>query len=473
MPVQALHPLYHKMQQSWEKIQDALDGQYAIQLRAQRYVPQLTDQTVVEYNSYRMRAVWFSATARTLEAWVGMICRKAAKIEIPDGNESFLESADLLGVPFVSYTEEVIRDLASFGRAGTWVDWSDTESRPYITHYSALQILNWRWDRQPGGSVKLGMVTLEETIYEAAEKDTEPTRNVQYRVLKIVDGVVVVELHTRAKESTEFALTQTTTPTRKGTALTEIPFVFHTLGVDASVPPPPPLLDMAEINFAHYRNSCDYENGLHIAGLPTPWAAGFTDDKTSTLTLGSTRAWVTDEVQAKCGFLEFTGSGLTPLLEAMNQKEKMMAALGSRVLEQKQGAGEALETVKLRAASETNSLSNVADAASRSCSLVVAWVAWWSGNAATVQELTKDLAFVQINKELVSSQAAPAQIQAWVAAFQAGTMSWDTFFFNMNRGEVYSEGWTLEEEKKSLEQTAPPPPRPAPGSEKPPGEEKP
>ena len=87
--------------------------------------------------------------------------------------------------------------------------------------------------------------------------------------------------------------------------------------------------DIIAVNLDHYRLDADFKHGLHFTALPTAWVSGF--DKTSTLRIGSSTAWVAETPGATAGFLEFTGQGLTTFERAMDRDERLMAVLGLAV----------------------------------------------------------------------------------------------------------------------------------------------
>jgi hypothetical protein len=469
MPVSTPHPSYLERESEWKSVTDALGGMSRIKKSPTSYLPKLSEQTDAEYAAYLTRGVWFAGTGRTLDAWCGMLCRKAPKIEVPKEVENLLEDIDTKRTPAITYVGEVVRQLAAQGWAGTWIDWSEVNKAPFISFYEAKDILNWRHEIVNGKSM-LTMVVVREEYCDTKDDQFNNVLRTQYRVLKLdpITLRVTMSLYRSAMGDSAPVVVEEREMIRRGKPLGEIPFVIHSSSLEVCNPPIPPLLDIALTNFAHFRNSADYENGLHIAGLPTPWAVGFTDDKKTTLTLGTSYAWVTENTDAKCGFLEFTGQGLGALKTAMDDKEKQMALMGARVLEQKASTGESTETVRMRSASETNSLATIADAATRSCSLVMAWAAYWAGNYAKLSDLTAEIAYVQVSKEFVASTASPTQISAWLNAYNAGAMSFETFFWNMQRGEQYQEGWTMEEEQGKIATETPPPARQPDPANKPP-----
>ena len=99
-----------------------------------------------------------------------------------------------------------------------------------------------------------------------------------------------------------------------------------------------PLDDIIAVNLDHYRLNADYKHGMHFTALPTAWVSGF--DKSSTLRIGSSTAWVAETPGATAGFLEFHGQGLSTFERAMDRDEQLMAVLGTRMLESRKRNGE-------------------------------------------------------------------------------------------------------------------------------------
>ena len=142
----------------------------------------------------------------------------------------------------------------------------------------------------------------------------------------------------RKRDKEDWKLVETRIPLRLGKPLPLIPFVFHgplhaQPGIEKL-----PLSDIITVNLDHYRLDADYKHGVHFTALPTAWVSGF--DKTSSLRIGSSTAWVTETPGATAGFLEFTGQGLTTFERAMDRDERLLAVLGSRLIEGQKKVGE-------------------------------------------------------------------------------------------------------------------------------------
>jgi hypothetical protein len=192
-------------------------------------------------------------------------------------------------------------------------------------------------------------------------------------------------------------------PMRKTKPLTQIPFVFHTVdGPHGEYVCPPPLLPLARTNLSLYRTNADYENVLHVLGMPTPYTCGFGDPNTP-LYLGSTKAWATEDVNAKAGYLALQGTDIAPITDAIEKKKQKMATFGARFLDTQSasvGGPEAFATVALRQTGETATLTDISLALTQSLTDVLAWGLWWTGNAENVADAREEVSYT-INTDFV------------------------------------------------------------------------
>ena len=336
---ESTHPDYDATAAAWQRAREIIAGDDVVKAAGVRYLPRLDGQSDDEYKSYKDRATFFNATGRTADGQVGLIFRREPTVKLPERVSGvagalrvFAEDVDLMGTSLFTFSKNVVNEVVTLGRAGTLIDWEGQgEQRAYVVRYVAEQIINWRVDRLAGRNV-LTMVALREDANgddggdEFNRKTTE-----QIRVMKLVPvpssattdnsgGTAVpamqyvVEIWQRREAKTkrgkpEWVLTDSRIPLRLGKPLSLLPFVFH--GPRHSLPHVDklPLADIIAVNLDHYRLDADYKHGLHFTALPTAWVSGF--DKTATLRIGSSTAWVSESADARAGFLEFKGEGLS------------------------------------------------------------------------------------------------------------------------------------------------------------------
>jgi hypothetical protein len=468
--VNSTHPDYDAFAASWSRARDVIAGEDAVKAAGVRYLPRLDGQTDEEYAAYKNRAAFFNATARTAEGFVGLIFRRPPFLKLPENQSAlgramaaFANDADMLGTPLTSYAKNVVNEVIGVGRAGTLIDWEgENENRVYASLYTAEQILNWRVERINGRNVPT-MIVLLETASTTSIQDEDPFMPVtreQIRVLRLVATKdeadskkqklsCLVEIWQRPEkkrrtEKNDWKLIETHTPMRLGKPLPFIPFVFH--GPRHSQPniEKLPLEDIITVNLDHYRLDADYKHGVHFTALPTAWVSGF--DKAATLRIGSSTAWVTETPGATAGFLEFTGQGLTTFERAMDRDERLLAVLGSRLLEGQKKVGETAEAIELRQGGESSILGNIAINVSASLTQVLRWAYWWNSTEETPDAVTNEQVHFELNTDFSTKGLSAQEIQAIVAAWHANAISRDTMLDLFRRGEVLPEGRTNEEE---------------------------
>lgn len=468
MPVNSTHPDYDFALPNWLRARDVLAGEDAVKSAGEKYLPRLDSQSDEEFVAYRKRASFFNATARSAEGFIGLIFRRPPFVKVPESQSGvgralagFLNDADMLGTTLPGYAKNVVTEVVGIGRAGSLVDWEgDVEKRAYASLYSAEQILNWRIERVNGRNVPT-LIVLSETFAVDSKDEFEISSQQQIRVLKLVPGEnekaaagkrpfkYEVEIW-RPKENKkktnkiEWELFETKIPLRLGKPLPLIPFVFH--GPRHSRPDVdrPPLSDVIAVNLDHYRLDADYKHGLHFTALPTARVSGF--DRSATLRIGSSTAWVSETPGATAGYLEFTGQGLTTFERAMDRDERLMALLGSRLLQDQKKVGETAEAIRLRQSGEDSALSVIATSVSESVTQVLRWIYWWNSTEVLPYGLSKAEVTVKLNSDFGIAGMSSSDLQAVVAAWQSGAISRDTMFELFRSGEILPDGRTNEDE---------------------------
>jgi hypothetical protein len=206
----------------------------------------------------------------------------------------------------------------------------------------------------------------------------------------------------------------------------------------------PSLSAVIAVNLDHYRLDADYKHGLHFTALPTAWVSGF--DKSATLRIGSSTAWVSETPGATAGYLEFTGQGLTSFERAMDRDERLMAVLGSRLLQDQKKVGETAEAIRLRQSGEDSILSSMATSVSESLTQVLRWVYWWNSTEVLPNSLTKADILINLNNDFGVAGMSSQDLQAIVAAWQSAAISRDTMFELFRKGEILPDGRTNQDE---------------------------
>ena len=475
MPVNTTHAEYDATLPLWQRMRTVMAGEDAVKAAGELYLPKLDSQTDAEYQGYKLRAAFFNATARTAEGFVGLLFRRDPLVRMPGGPPvlaaalaGFVEDADLLGTPVTAYAKAVLEEVIAVGRCGTLVDWeAEAPARAYLARYAAENILNWRTERV-GGRRVLVLVVLREEMALAEGDGFAAVAVEQLRVLRLETvpspetgvpspGRYVVEIWQRSGAAGAWAVVERRVPQRMGQALSLIPFVFH--GPRNSLPAVdrPPLADVVAVNLDHYRLSADYHHGLHFTALPTAWVSGF--ENGSELRIGSSTAWVSEAPGAAAGFLEFTGQGLTTFERAMDRAERLLGALGSRMLAEQKRVAESAAAIDLRHSGENSVLGGMAVSVSDSLTQAVRWAVWWQGREEVTDAGSPGrsgaavgavAAFVSLNLDFNATAMAAAELTAMVGAWQSGAISHDTLLDALRRGELLPDGRTNVAERELL-----------------------
>jgi len=467
MPVDSLHPDYVKMQGSWIKCLDAAAGTEAIKSRRTDYLPKLSGQTEDEYSSYLQRAMFYPATDRTVTGLIGATMRRPPTVECPPDVFTHLNDITLSDDPLTEFIFSVLYHVLTVGRCAILIDMTNepvSSARPYWIHIHADQLINWQTTRLQDGTTALTMAVIKEEVAEAVQKDPFiQSTTTRYRVLSLLDGRYVVT--TWQKVGNQFVSSKPILPTRRGVPLNFIPLVIigpH--GVNADVDKPP-LLDLVDVNLSHYRNSADLEHGRHFVALPTPYVTGWTETtEGGPLKIGSGTAWTLQNPDAKVGMLEFTGQGLKALEAALEQKERMMAVLGARLLEQRSRQGETAETVRLRQSGEHAVLETIISSVSQGLTKSIRWHTWWAGynsssigpTSAIEREAEADTASIELNRDFFDTTMSANEALALMQLYQAGTISYETLYWNLQRGEWARPSVTAHDEMELIGQTSEP-----------------
>jgi len=475
MPVNTQRKDYADLLPKWARLRDCFEGRDAVLAAASKYVPDLPGTDVAGNKAYRERGNFYNAVMRTVQGMTGSIFQKPPEVEFPEPFKEYLDDVTLTNVPFETFAVDASRETMLTGRFGVLVDMPSQKSqdmRPYLCGYRAEDIVNWRTESRGGDDV-LTMVVLREVVEVPDEKDEFACKNaMQYRVVQLVENTCVQQVwRAKADNASEFApVEDPVVAMRRGVPLPFIPFVF--LGATHATPEleKPPLIDLADVNLGHWRNSVDYEYGLHLIALPTPWVAGSkATSADGKMKIGPSVVWEL-EVQGSAGMLEFTGSGLASLVAAMDEKKKQMASLGARLIEDAPTTSETASAVRMRHSGEHATLRTVAGAIELGLTLVLQVVAWWAGSAEKPADTEVG---VELNKEYLNVRATPQEVQVALTALQAGEISYETWWHLLATGGWGREGIDAAAERKAILEGQTLRPEPALDLEFTPPEEKP
>lgn len=449
---------YAKHHKQWKRCRDMIEGQDAIHGAGIEYLPKLKGQTIDEYLAYMTRATVFNASGRTLDALSGMVFSSDPKITVPAAMTDWLGDISLDGTSLANLANMTVEELIAVGRIGLIVEHpSNTldgitvgvaealNLRPYIRMYTAECIHDWRTGTV-NGAIDYTMVKLMEYVEVPGADEFQSSSVAQYRVLDLFNGAYRVRMYRQdpQKKDEWLQFGEDAFPLSNGQPLNYIPFVIANANDVGPSVCKPPLLDLVDQNLAHYRNTADFEHGLHFTGLPTPVVSGVQlDPPNQSLSIGSTTAWVFPDPAAKASFLEFTGVGLKSLSDELKAKEHRMAVLGARMLDDQIRGAESTETTLIKYAGEHATLASIAKNAAEALRMALWYAAEWAGIDGEVA--------VALNTQYGAAKLTPQALTALVAAWQAGAISKETLFQNLQTGKIVADGVMFEDEQGRMD----------------------
>ena len=467
MSVTTLHPLYVKNYPKWVAIEDAYEGSEAVKAKGEYYLARPSGmKRQKQYDDYRARPAWFGATERAVHGITGAVFRTPPTIEHPTALARHVQDITLTNVPVALFAEELFKEDLKMHRSGILVDFPKPErlsdgrvllppstSRPYWVPWDAKEIINWRTEVRQGDTVPI-LVVLKECLEEPQGVFPAPgyftcKTVTQYRVLRLDEqGHYEVSLWRERDLGRNMPtaprvadLHDLWVPTRNGEPLTFIPFAFDPL-MHKSL-----LEALVEINYRYYRHSADYEHGLHLTALPTPYVTGHSPEG-PTFEIGSTTFIAIPEADARLGMLEFQGAGLQPHERALEADIKDMAAFGARLIEGQPAVTETLGAYQRRTEGSESPIQSLITKTSMALTQALQWHAWWAG---VTEEPKDEKIFVQLNKDILSVQLEPPMVQQLVSTWLQGGMSFQTLYWNLKKGELERPGVEADEEQALID----------------------
>jgi len=483
MSVSIPHTAYQAMLPLWEAYRTASIGEAAVKgardfTRASRglyapgtrYLPRPAGmKREDQYAAYRDRPSWIGATERAVQGITGSIFRHEPQLEVPAALEPQIADITQTGVDLRALAEGVVSEDLLMGRYGILVDYpqagvapddgvflAPVDQRPYWIPYQAEEIINWRTVRHQGKTI-LSLVVLKECVPVVqgawGSDDFFLTQDrIQYRVLRLDESgryevsVWIEDPGQVGRAQRRATLAQVWIPTRQGIALDFIPFKFvGSFTTEPSIQKS--LLDgLIHRNFLCWRHSADKEHGLHLTAMPQMYVAADMDTPPE-LYVGASQALFLPK-GSTAGIVEFHGHGLQPHENAIKEDLEIMAMMGARLLEPPPRTAETATAVQWRMAGQDSPVQRLVGTCSQALTWALQVHAWWGGFTENVDDPAIG---VVLNKDLVSTIMEPQMLQALMQALLNGTISYETFFFNLQRGEIARPLVDVEEERALIE----------------------
>ncbi|WP_336950835.1 DUF4055 domain-containing protein [Acinetobacter sp. AS167] len=345
--ITSLHTEYSANINAWTKVDDVCKGQTAVKAKGKRYLP--VPQTFEEddrYTEYLDRAVFYGVTGRTLKSNIGLAFNKLPDFKRPEELEYLDRNADGSGRSIFQTSQYMLSLILKHYRCGVYVDYPEVapsrnreedkqkNAFPMIHVLKAASVEDWDHIIL-GNQKKLSFVKILETVSTRTADGFGRDVKKQYRFLRLDEGenghTYTVQIY-KQNDKGEWVEDKKYTPTDyHGKAWSYIPFTFcgavdNTDEIDNA-----PLLELADLNLAHYRNSADVEESGFVVGQPIISMPDVTHEqyeiaKNEGLTVGSRRGFPT-----KIEIVQAESNNLAKQL--MTDKWGQMKEMGARLIE--------------------------------------------------------------------------------------------------------------------------------------------
>ena len=419
---------WYAQEPHWVLIEDLLGGTYGIRRKHRRYLPQEPRELDESYDNRLARSVCPPYYQRLERMLAGMLTRKPVKLQdVSDAIREQLFDVDMQGNDLNVWTYETARKLVRYGHIGCLVDAPSDGGRPYWCTYTPRQILGYRTEQQDGAQ-RLIQLRLQETVLEVDPDSKYGEKQIdQVRVL--TPGQY--EIHQR-QDNGNYEVTDEGT-----TSLAEIPFSVAYSNRVGFMESRPPLEDIAELNLKSYQVQSDLDNQLHISAVPMLAFFGFpTSAEEVSAGPGEALAFPAD---GRAEYIEPQGRSFDYQFKRLEQIALQINELGlSAVLGQKLSAETATAKMIDRSQGDSTMMviaQNVQDMIDNS----LKFHAEFMGQQEAAGSCT-------VNRDFIGARLDPADVNALLQLYTAGTITKDTLLQQLADGEVLGDDFDVQEE---------------------------
>ena len=419
---------WYAMESHWVLIEDLMGGTYGIRRKHRRYLPQEPREQDESYDNRLARSVVPPYYQRLERMLAGMLTRKPVKLQdVSDAIREQLFDVDMQGNDLNVWTYETARKLVRYGHIGCLVDAPSNGGRPYWCTYTPRQILGYRTEQQDGQQ-RLTQLRLQETVLEADPDSKYGEKQIdQVRVL--TPGQY--QIHQREDNGNYKVVDEGTT------SLDQIPFSIAYSNRVGFMESRPPLEDIAELNLKSYQVQSDLDNQLHISAVPMLALFGF-PSSAEEVSAGPGEA-LAFPADGRAEYIEPQGRSFDFQFKRLDQIAAQINELGlSAVLGQKLSAETAASKMIDRSQGDSTMMviaQNVQDMIDNS----LKFHAQFMGQQEAAGSCT-------VNRDFIGARLQPADVNALLQLYTAGTITKETLLMQLSDGEVLGDDFDVQQE---------------------------
>ena len=436
---------YTHMAPLWDKVTSVLGGTETMRMAGTTYLPQHDRESNAAYDERLGRTILVNTTEQTLNGWVGRPFSKPMQVnaDVPGEIGGLLNDVDRQGNDLDVFCRNWFRDGLSKGFSHVLVDFpalagdgprtlADDRAaglRPYFVHLPPENVIAAHAEMVDGVETLTHVRVHEQEVVRDGFEET-----VVDRIRVYEPGLVEVYEKRGTKGREEWVVVES-----YNYDLPYIPIVTFYAQREGFMMSKPPLLDLVNMNIAHWQSQSDQTAVLTVARFPMLASSGMMDD--DEVVVGPNQWLATRDPQGRIYYVEHSGKAINSgRLDLLDLEEKM-AKYGAEFLTKKPGR----QTATARALDSAEAISPLQDMTHRfvdSVNVAMQYAADWMGLGSG--------GTVDLNTDFGLSGSDGGALTALSNARQSRDISRETYLRELQRYNVLDRSFDIESDGEML-----------------------
>lgn len=411
---------------------------FDLQIRSPNYHPNPA------YAAYKTRAHFPQISSNTLRGLLGIALKSEPIVELPSSLQYMVDdTATASGENLVDLYKFVLSEILQTGRCVLVLDVNPQTDRIYIAPYTAESFINWR-SGIVGGMVAPTLLVFEEEISNPEDEDIFTHEMIDTQRVMLIDesGHYTQQLYTDNNP-----IGQPVQPSYRGRRLPFLPAVVAGSTNFDLTPDISPLSGISDTAMHIYMKDADLSQSQYMTANPLLCFRGVNADDVPNV-VGATVAIAIPNENGDAKYVEVTANGLNSLQNSIDRLYDRAMEQGASLLGGTVKAAESGEALRMRQESSGATLKGVVENAGRAITMALKMAATWMG------ESTDGIVFdpiTEFSDNKLSAQEMTALLQMWMNK----SISFETYYDNLQKGGVAKEDVTADEEMDKIEQEQP------------------
>lgn len=436
-------PAVDSMRALWAVTSPLMGGTKAMRDAGEALLPRYPAEEEKTYAARLKVSTLLPAYAETVKNNTSRVFAEPMQLgeDVPPELATLCEDIDRNGNNVNTWAASVFPIGLSQGLVHAWVEAPRAEGvrtmadekaagiRPYVVLVRPEQVLGWRSEA--------GELTQVRYIESVEEDDGEFGISTVQQIRVLEPGKW--RTFRKKEKGSEWVLHE-----EGVNSLSYIPWATFYTGRTGILTAVPPLLELAYQNVKHWQSQSDQDNLLHVARVPLLFV--FTDDEAFQLTISSGSA-TKMPLDGKAEYVEHTGAAIDAGRQSLLDLIEEMRMTGAKLLQKDKQQQKTATQAGEEAAQELSPLQRMSNAFADFMANILWFMADYKG--------LKTGGSVEMRGNFDIDFAPEVSLPQLVAMANAGKLSDETLFSEMQRRGVVSDELTWEEEKTRIESQGP------------------